>query len=171
MTGLDEKADSILEVAVIITDYRLNTLEKYHAVIFQPDEVLSQMNDWCKENHGKSGLTAAVPHGISIGRAEKDLVGLIGKHFEPDDRVVLAGNSIGNDRRFIDQYWKTLSSRLHYRMIDVSSLKEIYRECYGLNFQKSNAHRALGDVEASIEELKYYLSFVNAPMLPPEDIA
>lgn len=161
MTGLDEKKDSILEVAALVTDSQLQVLERYHAVVYQPQSVLDGMNDWCKENHGASGLTAAVPFGVPLEKVETDLLSLIEKHFKKDERVVLAGNSIGNDRRFIDQYMPKFAEKLHYRMVDVSSFKEVYRETLGLTFQKSNAHRALGDIEASLAELKFYLSYVK----------
>lgn len=163
MTGLDEVKDHILEVAVMITDLDFNAVAEYDQVVFQSKDVLDNMNDWCKEHHGKSGLTAAVPTGKPLAEVEKDLLGLAGKYFKPDDRIVLVGNSVGNDRRFIDKYFPAFAKRLHYRLLDVSSFKEIYREKYGIKFDKKNAHRALGDIQESIAELKHYLSFVNVP--------
>ncbi|MBL7714161.1 MAG: oligoribonuclease [Bdellovibrionales bacterium] len=161
MTGLDEKKDHILEVAAIVTGVDLKPLESLHRVVFQPQSVLDGMNDWCKENHGKSGLTADVPKGTPIDQVEKELISLVERHYPKDERVVICGNSIGNDRRFIDQYWQNLSKRLHYRMIDVSSFKEVYRDRYGIQFKKKNGHRALDDIHESIRELDHYLSFVN----------
>ncbi len=163
MTGLDEKIDSILEVAVVLTDIELKPLEEYHRIVFQPPAVLEGMNDWCKKTHGESGLTAAVPNGTPLAQVEKELLALVNKHYSAGDRIVLAGNSVGNDRRFVDQYLPEFAKRLHYRLIDVSSFKEIFRERYGLSFQKGNAHRAVDDIHESIRELTYYLSFVQIP--------
>ncbi|HAR42671.1 MAG TPA: oligoribonuclease [Bdellovibrionales bacterium] len=166
MTGLDEKTDSILEVAVVITDMDFKPLEEYHRIVFQPETVLADMNDWCKKTHGESGLTAAVPQGTPLNVVEDELLALIGRHYGPKDRVVLAGNSVGNDRRFIDQYLPKVAAHLHYRLVDVSSFKEIFREKYGLEFRKSDKHRALGDIYESINELVFFLSHVVIPPKP-----
>ena len=163
MTGLDDVKDKILEVAAVVTDMDFNTLDTLHHVVYQPQDVLENMNDWCKDHHGKSGLTAEVPKGKPLAQVEQELIALGKKHFAPKDRIVLAGNSIGNDRRFIDRYTPEFAKLLHYRMIDVSSFKEIYREKYGLGFSKANAHRAVGDIHESIRELKFYLSYVQVP--------
>jgi oligoribonuclease len=161
MTGLDEKTDSILEVAIVITDINFIKLEEYHRIVFQPKEVLDTMNDWCKKTHGDSGLTAAVPKGTPLAKVEEEVTALILKHYGAKEKVVLCGNSVGNDKRFVDQYMPKVAERLHYRLIDVSSFKEIFREKYKVNFNKENSHRALDDVYQSIRELSYYLSFVN----------
>ena len=163
MTGLDEKVDHILEIAVVVTDLDLNPVEEYQRVVFQPPEVLTAMNSWCKKHHGESGLTAAVPQGIPLATADAELLALANKYFSKKDKVVLAGNSVGNDRRFVDKYLPQLAGRLHYRLIDVSSFKEVYREKYKLKFEKANAHRAKDDIYESIRELKFYLSFVKLP--------
>jgi len=164
MTGLDDQKDTILEVAAIVTNLELQPLEELHRVVFQPPEVLANMNDWCKKTHGDSGLTAAIPNGTPLDQVEKDVLALINRHFSSKDRPVICGNSIGNDRRFIDRYCPELSKRLHYRMIDVSSFKEIYRERYGIEFKKKNSHRAVDDILESIHELEHYLSFVKIPV-------
>jgi oligoribonuclease len=163
MTGLDDKTDSILEVALLITDMDFNEVETLHRVVYQPQSVLDGMDDWCKEHHGKSGLTALVPKGTPIAQVESEMIAVLDRHFGKDERVVLCGNSVGNDRRFIDNYLKEFSKRLHYRLIDVSSFKEIYRQKYGVKYEKNNAHRATGDIQESIAELKHYLSFVKIP--------
>jgi oligoribonuclease len=163
MTGLDESVDTILEVAVVVTDYDFGKLQEYHSVVFQPPEVLEKMNDWCKRTHGESGLTAAVPHGKPLQQVEKELLEIINKFYAPQERVVLVGNSVGNDKRFIDKFMPEVAKRLHYRLIDVSSYKEIYQNKYGLKFEKKNSHRAVDDIYESIGELKYYLSFVQIP--------
>jgi len=159
MTGLDDTVDSILEVAVIVTDSQLNPLETLHRVVFQPPAVLEKMNDWCKKTHGESGLTAAVPLGTPLQQVEEELLQLINRHYSPQDRVVLVGNSVSNDKRFIDRYMPNVANRLHYRVIDVSSFKEVFRERYDIHFQKKNTHRATDDIEESIRELGFYLSF------------
>ena len=163
MTGLDENIDTILEVAAVVTDLDFKTLEEYHRVVFQPAEVLEKMNDWCKKTHGESGLTKAVPGGTPLATVEKELIQLLERHFGAKDRAVLCGNSVGNDKRFIDRYLPETAKRLHYRIVDVSSFKEIFRECYKVNFPKGNAHRAVDDIHESIRELQHYLSFVKVP--------
>lgn len=167
MTGLDDQKDSILEVAVVITDQELNVLEKYDTVVFQLPEVVAGMNDWCKKTHGESGLTAAIPNGKSLQQVEEEVLALIGRHFSSGEKVVLAGNSVGNDRRFVDRYMPKMARRLHYRLIDVSSFKEIFRERYGLEFKKSDKHRASADIHESIAELAFYMSFVTVPAVNP----
>lgn len=161
MTGLDDVTDRILEVAVVITDSDFKPLEEFHRVVFQPPAVLESMNDWCKDTHGKSGLTALVAKGTPLEQVEKELIALLDRHYSIADRVVLVGNSVGNDRRFIDRYLPEVAKRLHYRLIDVSSFKEIFREKYGVEFKKGNAHRAVDDIHESIRELKSYLSHVK----------
>lgn len=161
MTGLDENRDQILEVAVVVTDLDFNTQEELHRIVYQPQEVLENMNDWCKKTHGESGLTAAVPNGVPLEKVEAQTLELLKRYFGEKERVILAGNSIGNDKRFIDRYMPKLAERLHYRLIDVSSFKEIFREKYGVTVQKANSHRAVDDIHESIKELKTYLSFVK----------
>jgi oligoribonuclease len=166
MTGLDETVDSILEVAIALTGPDFGIIEQYQSVVFQSQNVVDGMNDWCKKTHGESGLTAAIPHGKPLATVEQEVLALIEKHYGKTERVVLCGNSVGNDRRFIDKYMPALASRLHYRLIDVSSFKEVYRELYGLKFEKKNTHRATDDIIESIRELQHYLSFVNPPVTP-----
>jgi oligoribonuclease len=88
MTGLDEKVDTILEVAIIITDIDFKPLEEYHRIVFQPQDVLDKMNDWCKKTHGDSGLTAAVAAGTPLATVEKEILELIGRHYKPNDRAI-----------------------------------------------------------------------------------
>ncbi len=160
MTGLDEKVDQILEVAVVITDVNFNVLDTYHRVVFQPQTVLDAMNDWCKNAHGKSGLTALVPTGTPLAQVEKELLELSAKHF-PQEKIVLCGNSVGNDQRFILAYLPEFSKKMHYRVVDVTSFKEIFRSKWNLNVQKAEGHRALDDIHESLKELQAYLSFVD----------
>ncbi len=163
MTGLDEKYDAIIEVAVVITDYDFKPLEEYSRVVFQPPAILARMDEWCTKTHGESGLTALIPNGSPLADVEKDLIQLADRHWDKKDRIVLTGNSIGNDKRFIDAYMPDFAKRLHYRVIDVSSYKEIFREKWGIKVDKKNKHRAVGDIHESIRELETYLSYVNLP--------
>lgn len=166
MTGLDDQSDRILEVAAIVTDLDFHPLEEFHHVVFQTPEVLQGMNDWCKKTHGASGLTAACATGTPLSQVEDEFLKLLDRHFGPQERIIISGNSIGNDRRFIDRYLTRVAARLHYRMIDVSSFKEIFREKFGVHVKKGENHRALDDIRESIEELKHYLSFVHLPADP-----
>lgn len=161
MTGLDDTRDQILEAAIVITDLNFKILEEYQTVVFQPPEVLERMDDWCKRIHGASGLTQAVANGKPLPEVEDEILALIGRHFSGQERIVLCGNSVGNDKRFVDRYWRKLAQRLHYRILDVSSFKEIYRDKYNLAFEKKNSHRAIEDIHESIRELEFYLSYVN----------
>ena len=164
MTGLDEKTDFILEIAAIITDSELNTIDQRHFIVYQSETVLENMNDWCKSHHKKSGLTDLVPSGLPLSEIETSMVQWVEEHFgkkHGKDGAVLAGNSIHSDRRFLDAHMPLFANTLHYRMVDVSSFKEIFRDRYGLKYDKKNAHRAIDDLHESIAELGYYLSFVK----------
>ena len=161
MSGLDENTDKILEIAVIITDLNFEVLETYHKIVFQPPEVLETMNDWCKNTHGKSGLTALIPNGIPLAQVEKELIELSGRHFT-NEKIVLCGNSVGTDKRFLEVGMPVFSQQLHYRIVDISSFKEIFSSIYGVEFQKKDSHRARDDILESIAELGHYLTFVNA---------
>lgn len=161
MTGLDESVDQILEIAVVVTDEKWITQDQYHRIVYQPPQVLDAMNDWCKEHHGKSGLTALVPQGTPLTTVENEVITLIDKFWNPKDRVVLCGNSVGNDQRFLLKYMPELAKRLHYRIVDVSSYKEVFREIYRIDVKKKKCHRAIDDILESIEELKVYLSCLD----------
>ncbi len=166
MTGLDEKSDRILEIAAIVTDYELNEIDRRHYIIHQSDEVLESMNAWCKEHHGKSGLTELVRSGWKQETVEAELTAWVRSHFgekHGKEGAVLAGNSIHNDRRFLEAHLPSLAKELHYRMVDVSSFKEVFRERYRVKYEKKNTHRAIDDLHESIAELKHYLSFVKLP--------
>jgi len=159
MTGLDPNVDTILEIATIITDGQLNTVaEGPNIVVHQPDSVLDAMGDWCKEHHGNSGLTAKVRAStISMFDAEQQSLDFIKAHVA-EGVSPLCGNSIHQDRRFLVPYMPTLEAYLHYRNIDVSTVKELARRWYP-NIQmpsKAGEHLALADVRESIAELKFY---------------
>lgn len=163
MTGLDENIHHILEVAVIVTDLDFNVLEEYETAVYQPKEILDLMDDWCTKTHTGNGLVKRVATGKPLAEVEKDLLAISKKHFLADERIVLSGNSVNNDKRFIDKYLKNFAKRLHYRLIDVSSFKEIFRDKYGVKIKKGDKHRALDDIKESITELKAYLAYVTVP--------
>lgn len=163
MTGLDENKDSILEIAIIITDIDFNPLEEFERVVYQPPAVLDAMNDWCKKHHGKSGLTEAVKDGRPLVEVDMEILGLIEKNYPKNKKIVLAGNSVSNDQRFILKYMPKMASRLHYRVIDVSSLKEIFRKKWKIEVKKQKTHRAIDDIRESIKELKTYLQYIKIP--------
>ncbi|MBC2594035.1 oligoribonuclease [Ruficoccus amylovorans] len=160
MTGLDPQTDRILEAAWIVTDKDFNELATYDTAIYQEPETLAAMNDWCKKTHTESGLVDRVASGIGEDELEEKLLDTLAAHFGPDP-VLLAGNSIGQDRKFVDRYLPKFSQKLHYRMLDVSSFKVVFQTCYGKSFSKKGTHRALDDIRESIGELRYYLSFMQ----------
>jgi oligoribonuclease len=161
MTGLAVEKEVIIECAALVTDYEFRVLDTYEAVVNQPNIYLERMDDWNREHHSASGLTAKVPFGKTPDQVEEDLLNLLNRHWpkieRKEDRPILAGNSIAQDRLFIDKYFTRFAEKLHYRMLDVSSFKIIFNNKFDLKYQKQNAHRALDDIKESVEELKYYL--------------
>jgi oligoribonuclease len=173
MTGLDPERERIIEIATILTDGQLTEIAVGpELVIRQPDEILAAMDDWNTRHHGASGLTERVRQSqISDADAEVQTIAFIDAHVSPRDRPVLAGNSIHQDRRFIRRYMPALEKRLHYRMVDVSTIKELARRWYpqiiARQPAKRDTHRALDDVRESIEELRFYRGQVFiAPPIP-----
>lgn len=158
MTGLEATRDRILEAAVIITDRQWQELECWETAVCQPAEVLAGMNDWCQQHHRDSGLLERVPEGISESALDARLTDCVARHFG-DVPAILCGNSIHQDRKFIDRYLPQFASRLHYRMLDVSSFKVLFQEVYGQHYPKQNRHRALDDIRESIAELSFYQGF------------
>ncbi|MDJ0839766.1 MAG: oligoribonuclease [Acidobacteriota bacterium] len=161
MTGLDVQESVIIEFAVLITDLQFNTLAEYHAVVYQPQEELDKMDEWNRTTHGGSGLLARIPDGKPLDQVETELLAFIDQYFDEGEAPVLSGNSIQQDRKFIDKYMPKLADRLHYRMIDVSSFKQIFRHCFNIDLEKNAPHRAVDDIHESIRELKYYLGYVK----------
>ncbi len=161
MSGLQPDRDKIIEIATIITDDQLNVLEQGPAlVIHQPDEVLENMNDWCKEHHAKSGLTKEVKKSdITLEQAEERTLNFISQYCKKNKNV-LAGNTIWQDRNFLYHYMPRIVDFMHYRLLDVSSIKEVVMHWYSQESEykknEESAHRALDDIKESIEELKYY---------------
>ena len=174
MTGLDPERERIIEVATILTDGHLNEIAiGPELVIHQADEVLAAMDDWNKSHHGSSGLTERVKSSeITDAHAEEQTIAFINAHVSSKERPVLAGNSIHQDRRFIRRYMPALDNRLHYRMVDVSTIKELARRWFPQIIAKQKAkketHRALDDIRESIDELRYYKQHLFvAPPAPP----
>jgi oligoribonuclease len=161
MTGLDVKKEVPIEIAAIVTDFDFQELEIYHSVIQQDKKYLDAMDEWNKKHHGESGLTEAVSQGKDSSLVQKEMVQLIQRHFQ--EPAIIAGNSIGQDRTFIDHHLPTLAAKLHYRMLDVSSWKVVMNKKYQHVYKKKNAHRAVDDIRESISELKFYLESVNLP--------
>jgi len=159
MTGLEPEQDTIIEIATIITDGELQTIaEGPNLVIHQPNQVMDNMNDWCKKYHGDSGLTQRVKEStISLQEAEQLTLNFIRKHVN-EEQAPLCGNSIHQDRRFLVKYMPRLEAWLHYRNVDVSTVKEMVKRWYPNQptWKKQGAHLALADVQESIEELKHY---------------
>ena len=162
MTGLDPEQAGIIEFAGIVTDLELKPLGRYHSVVFQPQEELDKMDSWNVKTHTATGLIHQIPGGKPLVEVEREAMAFL-KPFFGRSRPILAGNSIHQDRRFIDRYMLDLSKYLHYRMIDVSSFKEVFRSLYKVTVKKRNVHRAFDDIMASIEELQGYLQFINVP--------
>ncbi|MEM6989285.1 MAG: oligoribonuclease [Myxococcota bacterium] len=159
MSGLDPRTCRILEIATLVTDGDLNIVaEGPEIVVHQPDEVLEAMDEWCTEHHGQSGLTASVKAStVSQAEAETQTLAFLQAHTTAGVSP-LCGNSVWQDRRFIIEYMKDLDRFLHYRLVDVSSIKELARRWYpGVSSPpKQEAHRALDDIRESIAELRYY---------------
>lgn len=175
MTGLDPEKERIIEVATIITDGNLTELAAGpELVIKQPDEVLDAMDAWNKSHHGGSGLIDRVKASTtSEAAAEEQILAFVNAHAGAKERPVLAGNSIHQDRRFIRRYMPALDARLHYRMVDVSTIKELARRWYpsvlARSPAKKDSHRALDDIRDSIDELRFYRGNIFvAPVRPSQ---
>lgn len=164
MTGLDPNEDKILEVAAIATDWDFTEIATYEAVKKVSPELMERRmvgEFWDKYSHVRDALKAQNDDGNSSQTVENELLKFINQHFKDDDRVLLAGNSIHQDRKFIENEWPELDTRLHYRMLDVSAWKVVFDGKYKKRFAKPEAHRAMEDIRGSIEELQYYLAKVS----------
>jgi oligoribonuclease len=174
MTGLDVEKDSLVEIAVLITDSDLKVLDEQGlGVVIKPrKESLAQMGDYVTQMHQESGLLELLDSGVAIDQAEAKILDYV-KSFAPEAGTApLAGNSIGTDRMFLNRYMPKLDAHLHYRNVDVSSIKELTRRWYPkVYFQlpkKSGGHRALADIRESIAELRYYRQTVFVDQPGPE---
>ena len=162
MTGLDPLKDKILEVAAIATNMSLKEVGRYEAVVKVPEKLMKERmvgEFWEKNAKSRDALIEQNKDGKSVKEVEKELIEFLDKNFVKE--VFLAGNSIHQDRKFIEREMPELNSRLHYRMLDVSAWKIYFENALGRKFVKPENHRALDDIEGSIEELKWYLTFLK----------
>ncbi len=161
MTGLEVTVDEICEIGVVVTDGELNVIDPGLQLVIMPSEAaLQNMGDFVRQMHTDSGLIEEIPQGITISQAEQQVLDYIKQWVTEERTAPLAGNSIGTDRMFLNRQMPLLDKYLHYRNIDVSSLKELTRRWYPrVYFQlpkKTGNHRALADILESIQELRYY---------------
>lgn len=165
MTGLDPIEDRILEVGAIITDWEFREIATYEAVKKVGPELMKKRmvgEFWERFHDVRDTLQQQNETGKNGRLVENELLAFINEHLSADEPVLLAGNSIHQDRKFIEQEWPRLNARLHYRMLDVSAWKVVFDGKYKKRFAKPEAHRAMDDIRGSIEELKYYLGKVKA---------
>ena len=173
MTGLDLKQDALIEVAALVTDSELHVLGEGLDVVIMPTETaLAQMSDFVRQMHAASGLLQQLGDGVSLAEAEQRLLDYIRSYVAESRRAPLAGNSIGTDRAFLARDMPTLEGYLHYRNVDVSTIKELARRWFPRVYYqapvKSGNHRALADIRESIEELRYYREALFVPPPGPE---
>ena len=168
MTGLDPVADALVEIAVLVTDFELEVMgEGLDVIIKPPADAVEQMDPFVRDMHTTSGLLAELDGGVDLKTAEVQVLDYIREHCPDGSRPPLAGNSIGTDRTFISRDMPALDAFLHYRVVDVSSIKELSRRWFPRVYfnapAKRGNHRALADIQESIEELRYYRAAVFAP--------
>jgi oligoribonuclease len=173
MTGLDLGADALIEVAALVTDFDLNVLgDGIDVIVKPPPEALEQMVPFVREMHVKSGLLDELDGGTTMADAEARVLAYIKEHCPDGSRPPLAGNTVATDRSFLARDMPGLESFLHYRIVDVSSIKELSRRWYPKAYfnapAKSGGHRALADIQESIEELRYYRQAVFVAEPGPE---
>ncbi|QUW20010.1 oligoribonuclease [Agrococcus sp. Marseille-Q4369] len=177
MTGLDPTVDELVEVAVVVTDFELQVLDPGLQVVIKPsDAALEQMNDFVRQMHATSGLDAELEHGVSLAEAELLVLEYVQRFVPLERSAPVGGNTIGTDRMFLARYMPALDGFLHYRSIDVSSIKELSRRwfprAYFQSPEKAGGHRALADILESIRELRYYRRavFTEAPGRSSEEL-
>jgi oligoribonuclease len=173
MTGLDLTSDALVEIACIVTDGELKPLDDGIDVLIKPPaEALDGMKDVVREMHTSSGLLAELPAGVTLGEAQDLVLGYVRQHVSESRKVPLCGNSIATDRSFLARDMPELDAFLHYRMVDVSSIKELARRWYPRVYfaspEKHGGHRALADIRESIRELQYYRQAVFVPQPGPD---
>jgi oligoribonuclease len=170
MTGLDLDLDELVEVAVVITDYNLVPVHPGFDIVIKPDQTAwDHMSDFVRDMHTTSGLIEEIPNGVTLAEAEYEVLEYILKFVPNGQSAPLAGNTIGTDRAFLAKYMPRVDSHLHYRSVDVSSIKELSRHWFPRVYfnapAKNGGHRALADILESIRELEYYrgIAFVADP--------
>jgi oligoribonuclease len=173
MTGLDIEQDALIEIACLVTDAKLNLLDDgIDLIIKPPAEALDQMSDVVRDMHTTSGLLLDLPHGVTLAEAAETVLAYVKQHVAEPRKVPLCGNSIATDRWFIARDMPELDTYLHYRMVDVSSIKELARRWYPRVYfaspAKHGGHRALADIRESVQELRYYREAVFVPEPGPD---
>jgi oligoribonuclease len=173
MTGLDLVKDALIEIAVVVTDSLLNPLgEGVDLVIKPPAAALDQMTDFVRQMHASSGLLDQLDSGVTLAEAESEVMSYVRRYAPVAGKAPLAGNSVSTDRGFIDRDMPALGGYLHYRTIDVSSIKELARRWYPRLYfaapEKLGGHRALADIYDSIDELRYYRACMFVPEPGPD---
>jgi oligoribonuclease len=173
MTGLDLEHDALIEIACLVTDGELNLLDGgIDEIIKPPPEALDQMPDIVREMHTKSGLLVELESGIALAEAQERVLDYIRGHVSEPRKVPLCGNSIATDRSFLARDMPELDAFLHYRMVDVSSIKELARRWYPRVYfaspEKKGGHRALADITDSVRELRYYRESIFVPLPGPD---
>jgi oligoribonuclease len=173
MTGLDLTADALIEVAALVTDFDLNVLgEGVDIVIKPPGEAIAQMDPYVRTMHERSGLPEELDGGVTLAEAEAQVLAYVREHCAEGSRPPLAGNTVATDRSFLIRDMPTLEGFLHYRIVDVSSIKELSRRWFPRAYfhapAKRGNHRALADIQESIEELRYYREAVFVPQPGPD---
>jgi oligoribonuclease len=173
MTGLDLARDALIEIACLVTDGNLNVLDEgIDLVIKPPAEAVDQMVPVVREMHTTSGLIEELASGVTLAEAQEQVLGYLRRRVPDDRKVPLCGNSIATDRAFLARDMPELDSFLHYRMVDVSSIKELARRWYPRAYfaspQKHGGHRALADIRESIQELRYYREAIFVPEPGPD---
>ncbi|WP_428830385.1 oligoribonuclease [Cellulomonas endometrii] len=176
MTGLSSTDDALVEVAAVVTDSELNVLgEGVDVVIAPPAEALEQMGDFVRTMHTTSGLLDALAGGTTLAEAQATVLEYVRRWVPEPGKAPLAGNSVGTDKVFLDRDMPELIGHLHYRVIDVSSIKELARRWYPRVYfaspQKHGGHRALADILESIDELRYYRAALLVPQPGPDSKA
>jgi oligoribonuclease len=173
MTGLDIERDALIEIACLVTDGELNLVDDgIDLIIKPPAEALETMPEIVREMHTTSGLLAELPSGITLAEAQELVLDYVRGHVTEARKVPLCGNSIATDRWFIARDMPELDNYLHYRMVDVSSIKELARRwfprAYFSSPKKDGGHRALADIRESVQELRYYREAVFVPQPGPD---
>ncbi|MCJ1687806.1 oligoribonuclease [Rathayibacter sp. VKM Ac-2927] len=168
MTGLDLAVDELVEIAVIVTDFDLEPLDEGLSIVIRPDaSALENMGDFVRNMHETSGLLKEIPNGVSVAEAEYEVLEYVLKHVPAEQQAPLAGNSIGTDRAFLVKFMPRLDAHLHYRNVDVSTVKELARRWFPRIYfnapAKHGGHRALADILESIRELRFYRRAVFVP--------
>jgi len=173
MTGLSLEQDALIEVATLVTDYELNILgDGIDVIIKPPAAALDQMNELVTKMHSDSGLLTELEGGVTLREAEERVLAYIRAYVPEPGKAALAGNTVGTDRAFLARDMPELEAWLHYRIVDVSSIKELTRRWYPRAYfaapAKSGNHRALADIAESIDELRYYRKAVFVPQPGPD---